>query len=513
MQVRFQIQILSTAVKITLGSMLVVGVVMCIIGTGAYFFAQTSLIAALDARLSSHTEKVETELEEYLDDARRDSPPWHIRQREDIGNLKTEGLHEVRMWVWDSLGTVIISTPPSPQPSLPQQKETLFAKFERDTVCTVTILSRHSRLVQQTYHFQQKGTYTILVAAGLIETETELFRFRVVLFIIVIGVTLITGLAAYTAVRRALQPIMTMTNAAAQMSAGNLQERLRLPETKDEVHTLGETLNSMLARLQGSFEAQQHFIADAAHELRTPLTALRCELELVSESLGNDSIRNDSIRNDGKRTPPTIIGKISNALEEITRLERLTDHLLTLARLDAALPLRFESVRLDEMLIECVQSISPIAATKSVTIDFFIDEALEIIGDALYLRRALGNLAENAVLYAPEQSSISVSLYRSRPSLTDSSKTESRHDAEPHNDAETAEIIFCNAGEIADGERERLFERFYRGERERTKANGSGLGLAIAHEIITRHGGTVTIETQNATVVCTVLIPLSNLPR
>lgn len=502
MQLRFRIQTLSTAVKITLGSMFVVGVVMCIIGTGAYFFAQTSLIAALDARLSSHAEKVETELEEYLDDDRHDSIPWHIRQREDIGNLKTEGLHDLQMLVWDNLGNNIISSPT--QQSLPQPNTALFTnlftKFGRDTVCTVTIQSRPYRLAQQTYHFQQKSTYTILVAAGLVETETELFRFRVVLIVIVIGITLITGLAAYSAVRRALQPIMTMTNAAARMSAGNLRERLRLPETKDEVHTLGEALNSMLSRLQASFEAQQHFIADAAHELRTPLTTLRCELELVSESLSNDNISNDSTS-----IPPTISGKISNALEEITRMERLTDHLLTLARLDAALPLRFESVRLDELLIECVQSITPIAAAKSVIIDFFIDEALEITADALYLRRALGNLAENAVLYAPEQTSISVSLHRTPPSLTDSSKTESRPDTE------TAKIVFSNAGEIADDERERLFERFYRGERERTKANGSGLGLAIAQEIITRHGGIITIETQGATVVCTVLLPLSNL--
>ncbi len=501
MPYQFRIKHLSTAVKITLGSMLVVGVVMCIIGTGAYFFAQTSLISALDARLSSHAEKVETELEEYLDDARRDSLAWHTRQREDIGNLKTEGLHDIRMWVWDSVGNIIISTPPPTQQSIPQPSAALFTKFVRDTICTVTIQSRSYRLVQQTYHFQQKGTYTIIVAAGLVETEAELFRFRVMLFVIVIGVTLITGLAAYSAVRRALQPIMTMTNAAAKLSAGNLRERLRLPETKNEVHTLGETLNSMLSRLQTSFEAQQHFIADAAHELRTPLTALRCELELVSESMGNDNISNDS-----RSTPPNISGKITNALEEITRLERLTDHLLTLARLDAALPLRFESVRLDELLIECVQSITPIAAAKSVTIDFFIDEALEITADALYLRRALGNLAENAVMYAPEQTSIAVSLHRATNLPTNSPPSESA------TNTETAQIIFSNAGEIADGELERLFERFYRGERERTKANGSGLGLAIAQEIITRHSGVITIETQNATVVCTVLLPLSNLP-
>lgn len=496
MPYQFRIKNLSTAVKISLGSMLVVGIVMCIIGAGAYFFAQTSLIVALDARLSSHAEKVETELEEYLDDARRDSLAWHTRQRDDIGNLKTEGLYDVRMWVWDSLGNIIISTSPSPQQSLPQPSTALFTKFVRDTICTVTIQSRSYRLVQQTYHFQQKGTYTIIVAADLQESETELFRFRVVLIVLVIGVTLITGLAAYSAVRRALQPIMTMTNAAARMSAGNLRERLRLPETKNEVHTLGETLNSMLSRLQTSFEAQQHFIADAAHELRTPLTALRCELEIVSENAGNDS----------KSTPQNIGGKISNALEEITRLERLTEHLLTLARLDAALPLRFESVRLDELLIECVQSITPIAAAKSVTIDFFIDEVLEITADALYLRRALGNLAENAVIYAPEQTSIAVSLHRTTKSPVNSLASESS------TNAETAQIIFSNAGEIADGERERLFERFYRGERERTKANGSGLGLAIAQEIITRHGGIITIETQSAAVICTVLLPLSNLP-
>jgi signal transduction histidine kinase len=118
----------------------------------------------------------------------------------------------------------------------------------------------------------------------------------------------------------------------------------------------------------------------------------------------------------------------------------------------------------------------------------------------------LGNLAENAILYAPEQTSISVSLYRATKSLMGSPLTESRHDAE------TTTIVFTNAGEIADGERERIFERFYRGERERTTANGSGLGLAIAQEIITRHGGTITIGTQNATVVCTVLLPLPNLP-
>ncbi|MBD1210569.1 MAG: HAMP domain-containing protein [Ignavibacteria bacterium] len=499
----FRLRNLSTVLKITIASTLVVGVVMVLIAIGAYYFARMSLFSGIDARLSSHSEKVETELEEYLGGLKSTSSPLKIMRREEIGDLSTDGLQDLHVWVWNSAGqTVITDTITSFEPLSPTHNRNTFIlkQLHHDTVCTVALdaavfQAATYRLCQKTYRLGESGTYTVVltvaVMASLQETEQELMRFRGLLVVIVLVVPFITGLAAYYAARTALHPITTMTDAAARMSVGNLRERLRLPEAKDEVRSLAETFNSMLARLQTSFEAQQHFVADAAHELRTPLTALRCELELVLQTAL-----------DAGSVPQTsIFPKIEYSLKEISRLERLTEHLLTLARLDAALPLHVELVRVDEVVIECVQRIMPLATQKFITVDFFIEEALEMNADILYLRRALVNLAENAVVYAPEHTTVSMQLHRSR-----------RQFAESRAEEEIALLVITNAGEIAVEDRERIFERFYRGERERSKANGSGLGLAIAREIIIRQGGVLSLETQHQTVVCTVMLPLQKIP-
>lgn len=500
MHTSFRLRNLSTVLKITIASTLVVGVVMVLIAIGAYYFARTSLFAGMDARLSSHAEKVETELEEYLGGLKNSSSPSHILRREEIGDLSTDGLQDLHVWVWDGTGqSIVADTIVSFEPLSPALNRTMFVLklLHHDTVYTVALDSvvLHAaayRLFQKTYRLGESGKYTIAVMASLQEIEQELIRFRGLLVVMVLVVPFITGLAAYVAARTALRPITTMTSAAAKMSAGNLRERLTLPEANDEVRALAETLNSMLARLQSSFEAQQHFVADAAHELRTPLTALRCELELALQT----------VRGEVNAPQPAIASPIQYSLKEITRLERLTEHLLTLARLDAALPLHIESVRVDEVVIECVQRITPLAAQKSITVDPFIDEALEVSADLLYLRRALVNLAENAVAYAPEHTTVAIQLHRSRRQLAESRAEE-----------DVALLVITNAGEIAIEDRERIFERFYRGERERSKASGSGLGLAIAREIILRHGGALSLETQHQTVVCIVMLPLQKFSR
>lgn len=495
MNMLFQLRSLSTVLKITIVSTLVVGVVMVFVAIGAYYFARTSLFAGMDARLSSHAEKVETELEEYLDNLRNTSLQLKVLRREEIGDLSTDGLQDLHVWVWDSAGkTIIADTIVSTEQSRSAHHRNVFIlkRLDRDTACTVvldSILFRavEYRLFQETYDLPEHGAYTVAVMASEHETEQDIVRLRAILVVIVLIVPCITGIASYVAARNALRPITTMTNAATQMSARNLQKRLTLPEAKDEVYALAETLNSMLARLQSSFEAQQHFVADAAHELRTPLTSLRCELEFALQS----------VLGDVNAPQPAIAALIQYSLQEIARLERLTEHLLTLARLDATLPLHIESVRVDEVVIECVQRITPLATQQFITVDLFIDEALEVSADLLYLSRAIVNLAENAVAYATEHTTVSLQLQRSRRQL-----------AALRAEEDVALLVITNVGEIADEDRERLFERFYRGQRERSKASGSGLGLAIAREIILRHGGVLSLETQHQTVVCTVMIPL-----
>ena len=226
----------------------------------------------------------------------------------------------------------------------------------------------------------------------------------------------------------------------------------RVPE---EIQPLVGALNELLGRLGGALAHQRQFIADAAHELRTPLTALRLQLQLAERA--HDSAERD---------------KAHGMLREgIARAVHLVEQLLTLARQDPEAPMATPAqVDIAELARTIAQADETAAAEKGLTLGASAGEPVVVRGDRAALRALIENLVDNAIRYTPS-GSIAVRAYS--------------------RDADAILEVEDSGAGIPPAERQRVFDRFYRGES--AAQGGTGLGLAIVRRIAERHGGVVEL--------------------
>jgi signal transduction histidine kinase len=258
---------------------------------------------------------------------------------------------------------------------------------------------------------------------------------------------------------RALRPVRAIAHTAEEIQATDLSRRIRLQGPKDELRHLGDTVDSMLDRLDEAFRAQRQLIDDASHELRTPLTIIRTNLDAVLTA-------SDSTDEERRRAA----GVIDRAT---TRMIRLVDDLLASARRSAP-ALDDADVDLAIVAREAVEEFEPLAARRGLIIDRTLGNGLILIGDHDALRRAVGNLLSNAVRVAPAGSTVTVGAGRQ-----DGWVWVAVRDAGPG---------------IRLDEQARVFDRFWRrpnGEQGRDRR--TGLGLAIVRQIIEAHGGQVRL--------------------
>jgi len=223
----------------------------------------------------------------------------------------------------------------------------------------------------------------------------------------------------------------------------------------EEVRPLVEALNGLLGRLGGALSQQRQFVADAAHELRTPLTALRLQLQLAERARDEDERRqaHEMLR------------------EGIARAVHLVEQLLTLARADPDARVPAEHlVHLAEVARSVLRQHEAAAAARGLALEGRIEEDITVTGSQAALHALLENLVDNAIRYTPA-GAITLRLYR--------------------REAEAILEVEDTGPGIAPAERERVFDRFYRGEA--AAEGGSGLGLAIVRRIAQRHGGSVEL--------------------
>jgi heavy metal sensor kinase len=259
--------------------------------------------------------------------------------------------------------------------------------------------------------------------------------------------------------RKALQPLQDVANAAEQIHAKALGQRLPQRSANDEIGRLVHVLNDTFNRLERSFAQATRFSSDASHELKTPLTIMRGEIESALRSEVDD---------------PRIV--LDGLLEQTERLSGIVEKLLLLSRADAgALTLRKEPVDLSAMCHELVEDAEILALRKKITTKSEISPAIVVYADESYLRRILLNLLDNAVRYNVEGGTLSISLGKS-DSL--------------------AVFRIANTGpEIPPEHENRIFERFYRADPSRSSDTvGSGLGLSICRELVLAHGGDIWLE-------------------
>ena len=251
-----------------------------------------------------------------------------------------------------------------------------------------------------------------------------------------------------------------MTGAAAAIGADRLGDRIDDPGSHDEVGHLAATLNSMLERIEVGVEEQRRLVADASHELRTPLAAMRAELDVT--------LRLDDLS-------PAARAALESTREEVDRLSRTVDDLLTLASADAdRLSAKPEPLDLQRVAGTVADAVAPLAARHEVTVTA-TGAGARVLADPAALSHAIRNVVENAIEFSPRGGQVQL-------------ETEAV-------DGVARLAVLDEGPGIAPEARERVFERFYRADPSRTRSTGgTGLGLAIALELVSAAGGRFWVE-------------------
>ena len=306
-------------------------------------------------------------------------------------------------------------------------------------------------------------SYLLQVGLPLDGVDATLDRF---LELLLWGVPL--GLAAAVLAGRwmagvALTPLTQFARATRRIDIANLAARLPVRGAGDEIDTLAEAFNDTLGRLEHAVGEMRQFSAALAHELRTPLTALRGEIELMmrqASSAGRDR------------------SSLASQLEEIDKLRRLIDQLLTLARAEAGeITLARDRVDLSAMSETLVDQLELVAGAKAIDLHCEASNAVVVQGDAQWLERLLLNLVDNAIKFTPEGGRVGVRVFSDA------------HDA-------TIEVRDTGVGmsrEVA----QHVFERFFRADPARSPSStGAGLGLSLVKWIVDRHGGRIQLASE-----------------
>ena len=276
--------------------------------------------------------------------------------------------------------------------------------------------------------------------------------------------------ACWFLIRHGLRPVDRMVDTAAAIAAGDMTQRVPDPDPATELGRLGTALNEMLARIEGAIAARaegeqrlRRFVADAAHELRTPLTSLRGYAELYRQGALPDE---PAVRN--------AMGRIES---EGARMARLVDDLWLLAQLDQSRGLDLMPIDVVPIIREAIEAFAIVDPDRPITVN--VPEVAMVEGDRLRLRQVIDNLLSNARTHTPAGTPVTVTA----------SVTQAR---------DRVEIAVADAGPgIAAADQRRLFERFWRADRARTRSRGgTGLGLVIVQSLVEAHGGRINVESQ-----------------
>lgn len=269
----------------------------------------------------------------------------------------------------------------------------------------------------------------------------------------------LAALAGWLVTGRALRPVAIMAEAAEAIGVDSLKGRLPIAEPNDELGRLGRRFNELLDRLDVAMGQQRRFLADAAHELRTPMARMLGETEARLAS------------------PPSAQDResLERIFDDLRHASSLVDELMQLARADAgSVGAVLASGYLDDVVSDAVAPWSAEARRRDISLDVTVLDEAPAILDARLVSRLVGVLIHNALRYTPGGGRVQVRV-------------------EQRDGCAVLEVQDSGIGIPVD-ERERVFERFYRGQSARQRApEGSGLGLAIASWVAHQHRATITI--------------------
>lgn len=320
---------------------------------------------------------------------------------------------------------------------------------------------RHFRFIFQKLNVNGH-VYTVEMGVPSNDAVETLHLFRTYLLMFAPLVLLTAAGGGYWLSRRALSPVDSLVRTAREVSGANLNSRLHKLDTGDELQRLSDTLNEMLDRIESAFLRITEFTADASHELRTPVSLIRTEAELALRRSRSEAEYKESLR---------------HILLEAERTTALIEQLLALARADSGREkLHLQPLDLRQTLRTVSEGWKQVATIRNLEFSVNLNGPdVFVLGDETLLRRLADILLDNAFKYTSSPGSVQLAL--------------------AVNDERAAITVRDSGVGIAQEEQTKIFERFYRVDKARSRAQGgSGLGLAIAKWIVAQHRGCIEVE-------------------
>ena len=354
------------------------------------------------------------------------------------------------------------------------QGKPLFSSNPSRALPRYDMLGLHTVIYQQKrwriYNMLRQGLFIQIAQPMAVRDELAAELAGRILIPFFLLIPLLAGLIWWT-VARSLRPLQVVTSAVTARDEDSMQA---LDETglPTEIRPMVAALNQLFTRLSYSMQLQRTFVADAAHELRTPLTALKLQLELTERAT------TDAQRQSG-------FAKLNTRLNRSIHLVR---QLLTLTRSESRVEAEpFTYIDLSALVEDVVQDLMPLAEISRIDLRADIGDKVTVLGQPENLTIVISNLLDNAIRYTPSlgQVCISVTLEAGHAVLR----------------------VIDNGHGIAEHERERVFDRFYRCEG--TVVTGSGLGLAIVRNITQAHHATLTLSDNlsDSGLMVTIIFP------
>ena len=442
---------MSLRARLTLQNMLIVGVILLLFGTALYLAIQYALTAQTNNSLAMASDAIRQEL--------------RFDQRGTLGMVDTPKLNQypdIYFQIWGRDGQLKfyssnLGSYKQPLdglnmlPSTRNLRDTqLFGMTTRVLSIPLAAAGNSNRII---------GVLQVGIGLGMVNGTLQILS-----LLLLIGTAIavaIAGVAGWYSIRQTLKPLNLVTQTALQITRADDLSR-RIPyrgSPDDEVGQLILAFNQTLSRLENLFNSQSRFLTDVGHELRTPLTVIKGNVDLMRRLDCTDEESMESIEN------------------EVDRLTRLVGDLLLLAQAESGqVPLAHRTVELDSLALEVLQQMKVLAGERVKLKLDEIDQVL-VCGDQDKLKQVLVNLIGNAIQYTPSGGDVVVGVGKS---------------------GTRGYLRVCDNGPgIPPEDVPFIFERFYRGEKSRTRSKdgkGFGLGLSIVYWIIHNHGGEIEVS-------------------
>ncbi|HET8675750.1 MAG TPA: ATP-binding protein [Blastocatellia bacterium] len=443
---------LSIRAKLTLWYLVVAAAVLLAFAVAIYLYLSRGLLATIDTSLWNQADRIAQGVGHPSIAEEMSQPAVLMLTPQFVSIVNQEG--RVTDQILDIQGHEV----PVSQATIDRAAREWKPQYEEASITP----TEQARIITWPARDEDGEVFFVVVGQSLKELQQAQRQLLLLLAISNPVALLLASLGGLWLANTALKPVDRITRTVERIGRGNLSERVEEPRTKDEIGRLAATFNEMLSKLEHAFARERRFTADASHELKTPLAVLRGDIEVA--------LRRERATDEYRRV-------LASSLEEIARLTKLTDDLLTLARSDAGeAMLELEPVSLDRLASEAYNFIQPLADSARVALDFVASASPVIVeGDQKRLKQLFVNLLDNAIKYTPAGGSAHLALDR---------------------EGENAIIEVSDTGRGIPAEAlPHVFERFYRqSDPGDGRVNGFGLGLAISKWIVEAHGGTIEVS-------------------